>query len=72
MPLAAEKIFLAGPEMQAAADVLAAAGKKGFAYAPDMASWLQAARDLISSREGACLIKASRSMRFEKIIEGLG
>jgi UDP-N-acetylmuramoyl-tripeptide--D-alanyl-D-alanine ligase len=68
----AEKIFLAGPEMKAAAAAFYAAGGKGLVYAPDMASWLKEARELISSKSGTFLIKASRSMKFEKIIEGLG
>ena len=68
---AADKIFMAGPEMKAAADAFNAAGGKGLIYAPDMASWLKEARELISSKGGTFLIKASRSMKFEKIIEGL-
>ncbi|HAH30957.1 MAG TPA: hypothetical protein DCL44_01435 [Elusimicrobia bacterium] len=68
---AAEKIFLAGPEMKAAADAFKAAGGKGLVYAPDIADWLEEARNLITSKSGTFLIKASRSMKFEKIIEGM-
>ena len=68
---AAEKVFLAGPEMEAAAQAFNAAGGKNLVYAPDMASWLNEARELIASSSGTFLIKASRSMKFETIIEGL-
>ncbi|MCX5785271.1 MAG: UDP-N-acetylmuramoyl-tripeptide--D-alanyl-D-alanine ligase [Elusimicrobia bacterium] len=68
---AAEKIFLAGPEMKAAANAFYAAGGKGLIYAPEMAAWLAEARELIAGKSGTFLIKASRSMKFEKIIEGM-
>ena len=69
--VAAEKIFMAGPEMKAAADAFYAAGGKNLIYASDMASWLKEARELISSKSGVFLIKASRLMKFEKILEGM-
>lgn len=69
--MGAEKIFLAGPEMQAAADAYLRAGGKRLSYAEDAAAWLPQARELISAGKGSFLIKASRSMKFEKIIEGL-
>ncbi len=70
--MGAEKIFLAGPEMQAAANAYLRAGGKHLAYAESQDAWLQEARTLISAGKGSFLIKASRSMKFERIIEGLG
>ncbi len=67
----AKKVFLAGPEMKAAADSFAKAGGKGLVYAEELDAWLPKARELIVSGEGTFLIKASRSMKFERIVEGL-
>ena len=69
--MGAEKIFLAGPEMQAAADAYKRAGGKHLTYARDAEDWLPEARALIAAGSGSFLIKASRSMKFERIIEGL-
>ncbi|HAT72725.1 MAG TPA: UDP-N-acetylmuramoyl-tripeptide--D-alanyl-D-alanine ligase [Elusimicrobia bacterium] len=69
--MGAEKIFLAGPEMRAAADAYKRAGGKHLTYAEDSEAWLPEARALISAGTGSFLIKASRSMKFERIIEGL-
>ncbi|MBI4802340.1 MAG: UDP-N-acetylmuramoyl-tripeptide--D-alanyl-D-alanine ligase [Elusimicrobia bacterium] len=68
--LGAEKIFLAGPEMKAAADELLK--NPGLAaYAPDPAVWAGELRRLIAGQKGTFLLKASRAMKFEKLIEGL-
>ncbi len=69
--MGASKIFLAGPEMRAAAAAFARAGGKGLAYAETPEEWMPQARELISAGKGSFLIKASRSMKFERIIEGL-
>ncbi len=69
--MGAKKIFLAGPEMRAAADAYQRAGGKNLAYAETPDAWLPQARELISAGKGSFLIKASRSMKFERIIEGL-
>ena len=69
--MGAEKVFLAGPEMQAAADAYLRAGGKSLAYAENPGDWLPQARELISAGKGSFLIKASRSMKFERIVEGL-
>ncbi|PIU19498.1 MAG: hypothetical protein COT18_07215 [Elusimicrobia bacterium CG08_land_8_20_14_0_20_59_10] len=66
----AKKIFLAGPEMKAAADAYQRAGGKHLTYSETLDAWLPQARELISAG-GSFLIKASRSMKFERIIEGL-
>lgn len=68
--MGAKKIFLAGPEMKAAADAYLRAGGKHLTYAETLDAWLPQARELISAG-GSFLIKASRSMKFERIVEGL-
>ncbi len=65
----AEGVFLAGPEMKAAADAFTKAGGSGLTYAEDLDGWIDRARELIAGGEGTFLIKASRSMKFERIIE---
>lgn len=67
----AERIFLAGPEMQPAVDAYNNAGGKALVYAETLDGWLEEARGLIKAGRGTFLIKASRSMKFERIIEGL-
>ena len=67
----AEKVFLAGPEMKAAASAYCRAGGSSMEYGETLEDWLPEARELISAGKGSFLIKASRSMKFEKIIEGL-
>ncbi|OGS14328.1 MAG: hypothetical protein A2234_05500 [Elusimicrobia bacterium RIFOXYA2_FULL_58_8] len=69
--MGAEKVFLAGPEMQAAADAFLRAGGKNLAYAQNPDAWIPQARELISAGRGSFLIKASRSMKFERILDGL-
>ncbi|HCC48074.1 MAG TPA: hypothetical protein DEQ38_08185 [Elusimicrobia bacterium] len=67
----AERVFLAGPEMQPAVEAYLAAGGKTLVYAETLDGWLGEARELIGAGKGTFLIKASRSMKFERIIEGL-
>lgn len=67
----AEKVFLAGPEMKAAAEGYLHAGGQALVYGETLDDWLTEARKLIASGRGTFLIKASRSMRFERIVEGL-
>ncbi len=70
--LNAEKIFLAGPEMKAAAAELEKKGKGGkTVYAASSEAWAGELRAAILSGGGTFLIKASRSMKFEKLLEGL-
>jgi UDP-N-acetylmuramoyl-tripeptide--D-alanyl-D-alanine ligase len=69
--MGAEKVFLAGPEMKAAAAAYCRAGGCSMEYGETLEDWLPEARSLISSGKGSFLIKASRSMKFERIIEGL-
>jgi len=69
--MGAAKVFLAGPEMQAAADAYLRAGGKHLAYAESPDAWFPEARALIAAGKGSFLIKASRSMKFEQIIEGM-
>ncbi|MBU2572777.1 MAG: UDP-N-acetylmuramoyl-tripeptide--D-alanyl-D-alanine ligase [Elusimicrobia bacterium] len=76
--LGAEKIFLAGPEMKAAADELLKTGPAPggthaaeVAYDSDPAAWTGELRALITGQKGSFLIKASRAMQFERLIEGL-
>ncbi len=70
--LNAEKIFLAGPEMKAAAAELE---KKGMGakmvYAESPGAWAGDLRAAILAGSGTFLIKASRAMKFEKLIDGL-
>jgi UDP-N-acetylmuramoyl-tripeptide--D-alanyl-D-alanine ligase len=67
----ATKVFLAGPEMKPAADAFKKAGGKHLVYAETLDAWLEEARALIKAGKGTFLIKASRSMKFERIVEGL-
>lgn len=70
--LDAETIFLAGPEMKAAADALAKNGKSGnVIYAESCEAWAGNLRAAILRGGGTFLLKASRAMKFEKLIEGL-
>lgn len=67
-----EKVFLGGPEMRAAADELAASFPSVKAvYAEDPAAWRDEFRRLVAAGSGFFLVKASRSMRFENLTEGL-
>ena len=67
----AQRVFLAGPEMKPAVETYRMAGGKVLVYGETLDSWLEEARALISKGEGTFLIKASRSMKFERIVEGL-
>jgi UDP-N-acetylmuramoyl-tripeptide--D-alanyl-D-alanine ligase len=67
----AEAVFLAGPEMKTAVEAYYKAGGRCLVYGPSLEVWLAEARRLIGRGEGTFLIKASRSMRFERIVEGL-
>ncbi|MDO8804382.1 MAG: UDP-N-acetylmuramoyl-tripeptide--D-alanyl-D-alanine ligase [Elusimicrobiota bacterium] len=69
--MGAEKVFLAGPEMKAAAAAYCRAGGCSMEYGETLEDWLPEARSLISAGKGSFLIKASRSMKFERIVEGL-
>ncbi|OGR68666.1 MAG: hypothetical protein A2081_03750 [Elusimicrobia bacterium GWC2_61_19] len=69
--MGAEKVFLAGPEMKAAAAAYCRAGGSSMEFGETLEDWLPEARSLISAGKGSFLIKASRSMKFERIIEGL-
>lgn len=70
--LDAEKIFLAGPEMKAAAGELAKRGKSAkVVYAESSEAWAGDLRAAILAGNGTFLLKASRAMKFEKLIEGL-
>lgn len=66
----AKKIFLAGPEMKAAAEELKGA-RAEVAYAADPSAWAAELRKLMTAGKGTFLLKASRAMKFEKLIEGL-
>ena len=70
--LDAEKIFLAGPEMKAAAAELEKDGKgaKVF-YSGSCEAWAGDLRATILAGKGTFLLKASRAMKFEKLLEGL-
>jgi len=67
----AERVFLAGPEMKPAVEAYLAAGGQCLVYAETLDGWLAEARELIAKGSGTFLIKASRSMKFERIVEGL-
>ena len=69
--MGAEKVFLAGPEMKAAAAAYCRAGGSSMEYGESLEDWLPEARSLIAAGKGSFLIKASRSMKFERITEGL-
>jgi len=69
--MGAEKVFLAGPEMKLAAGAYCRAGGNSMEYGEILEDWMPEARALISAGKGSFLIKASRSMKFERIIEGL-
>lgn len=67
-----DKVFLAGPEMRAAADELAERFPSVKAvHAADQAAWRDEFRGLVAAGAGFFLVKASRSMRFENLLEGL-
>jgi UDP-N-acetylmuramyl pentapeptide synthase len=47
------------------------AGGKALVYGETLDAWLDEARALVGKGEGTFLINASRSMKFERIVEGL-
>jgi UDP-N-acetylmuramoyl-tripeptide--D-alanyl-D-alanine ligase len=67
----AERVFLAGPEMKPAVEAYLKAGGCCAVYAETLDGWLGEARELIKAGKGTFLVKASRSMKFERIVEGL-
>ncbi|MCM2266406.1 MAG: UDP-N-acetylmuramoyl-tripeptide--D-alanyl-D-alanine ligase [Elusimicrobiales bacterium] len=67
----AERVFLAGPEMKPAMEAYLQAGGHCLVYGETLDAWLPEARELIRAGKGSFLIKASRSMKFERILEGL-
>ncbi|MEI7481034.1 MAG: UDP-N-acetylmuramoyl-tripeptide--D-alanyl-D-alanine ligase [Elusimicrobiota bacterium] len=70
--LDADKIFLAGPEMKAAAGEMNKRGKgEKVVYAESSEAWAGDLRTAIRTGKGTFLLKASRAMRFEKLIAGL-
>ncbi len=65
-------IFLAGPEMKAAADEAVKAGAAGkVRYCETPQGWINEVNDKIKEG-GTFLIKASRAMKFEEIFKNLG
>jgi UDP-N-acetylmuramoyl-tripeptide--D-alanyl-D-alanine ligase len=67
----AERVFLAGPEMKPAVEAYLQAGGDNLVYGETLDAWLEEARALIRAGRGTFLVKASRSMKFERITEGL-
>lgn len=67
----AEAVFLAGPEMKPGREAYYKAGGRCLVYGATLEVWLAEARRLIGRGEGTFLVKASRSMRFERVVEGL-
>ena len=63
-----DEIFLAGPEMHNAYEVLKAAPGIKAHYAQAPAAWLPGLKKALASG-GTCLIKASHSMHFENIFK---
>ena len=61
-------VFLAGPEMHYAYDILKTTAGVHVFYAPEPAGWMKELRHALS-KGGCCLIKASRSMNFENIFK---
>ena len=64
-----EYAFLAGAEMKYAADILQADTAVETHYALQPQAWTPTLKALLNSRGGTCLLKASRSMNFEKILK---
>lgn len=67
----AARVFLAGPEMKPAVEAYMNAGGSAVVYAETLDGWMEEARGLIRAGKGTFLIKASRSMKFERLLEGL-
>ncbi len=60
--------FLAGKEMQSAADALAGSAVH-LSYGQDPHQWTAQLKDLLQQRGGTCLLKASRGMHFETLLK---
>ena len=63
-----DTVFLAGPEMQYAYEVLRTTPGVQVTYAEQARQWIPALRETLK-RPAVCLIKASRSMNFENILK---
>ena len=67
-----DSIFLAGPEMKNAYETaLEHNASAKIVYSKDYSSWLNEVKEIFKNKKGAMLIKASRAMNFEKIIEDI-
>ncbi len=64
-----EYAFLAGKEMGYAADILKDNTSVNLHYAENPNEWIPMLKGLLDKRGGTCLLKASRSMNFEKILK---
>ncbi len=64
-----EYAFLAGEEMKYAAEILQTDTSVQLHYAPTPQEWTAELKALLATRGGTCLLKASRSMNFEKILK---
>ncbi len=62
-----EYVFLAGPEMQAAYEVLQEMTGLKVWYGQKPQEWLPALKKVLREKGGTCLIKASHSMNFEAV-----
>ena len=63
-----ETAFLAGPNMQPAYEVLRAVAGMQVYYAAEPAGWMDSLRQTLA-QGGSCLVKASRSMHFERVFD---
>ncbi|MBP5616264.1 MAG: UDP-N-acetylmuramoyl-tripeptide--D-alanyl-D-alanine ligase [Elusimicrobiaceae bacterium] len=63
----AEYVFLAGPEMQAAYEVLQEMTGLKVWYGNKPQEWLPTLKKVLREKGGTCLIKASHSMNFEAV-----
>lgn len=70
LELNADGIFMAGAEMKYAADIYVNNGGKNLIYDLNAETWKEKARELLKSVNNSIfLVKASRSMAFEKILD---
>lgn len=63
-----DRVFLAGPEMHYAYEVLQKQTGIKVSYAPEATQWMPELKQALSGG-GCCLVKASRSMHFENIVK---
>ena len=63
-----EKVFLAGPEMKYAYEILKTTPGISVYYSPEYTGWITPLKQTLA-KGGTCLIKASRSMHFETILK---